>query len=709
MLKNKLKSKKGITLIALIVTIVVLLILAGVSISLILGNNGIIGKAKEAARLLEEETAKDEMGMYLAGLKIRKNTDDPDFRLADYLSTNIGSEGIEDYLNNGDGYAQVVYKGYKFLVNLDDYSFTLEGKANGGVTRRIKQVLGNNNNDVPGIAMVEAGEIETEDLGWEVLSVNPDGTVNLIAKNNTGFEVSISGINGYTNGVKALNEICSKLYGNLEINGKKVISARSVNAEDFYNIKYNPTRTYNTAAKVQPYVAKLDTQNYEFSTDQITEYIDATNTSPDQSKNSNMLNAPAVGVQIVRPTRSNKEATKLMSTGNQYWIATREIETAYDSGTWQNNGGDTEEHRYEVYRLNFARTDGALATIDLYNIQYTNTSGSNGSQTCALRPVITVPADCVPSTAVGTSVTTDPFYKGKIGEEAHGYVKADSIASLLGVNLASVNKINSGLPMIELDMTWTKMEDGGYDLLTGEFDTTKYDYYIADRTTKLQVRLTGAEAYNNGVLAMDNVCNNIYGNLTTIKLSNGSTKKVEVALARNAKFEDFYIDPEANTSYGQVWSTNASKASGTDKVITATNNRYAPTLFAYEDIDPSNGISNGYSDAKIKSYNLSTSGIKETLSEEQRSSYSYEYYNPDLTVIYNALWGTRPTRNKTVESNTGADYWLSSRCVNADWYGSRFRFRYMSGGSVTASNVFGSNAGVGSYCRGLRPVLQVSK
>lgn len=42
------KRKNGITLVALVVTIVVLLILAGVSINLVLGNNGIIAKAKEA-------------------------------------------------------------------------------------------------------------------------------------------------------------------------------------------------------------------------------------------------------------------------------------------------------------------------------------------------------------------------------------------------------------------------------------------------------------------------------------------------------------------------------------------------------------------------------------------------------------------------------------------------------------------------------------
>lgn len=42
------KKEKGITLVALVVTIVVLLILAGVSISLVIGQNGIVNKAKAA-------------------------------------------------------------------------------------------------------------------------------------------------------------------------------------------------------------------------------------------------------------------------------------------------------------------------------------------------------------------------------------------------------------------------------------------------------------------------------------------------------------------------------------------------------------------------------------------------------------------------------------------------------------------------------------
>lgn len=44
-----LKGQKGITLVALVVTIIVLIILAGVSIALVLGDNGVVTKAKEGA------------------------------------------------------------------------------------------------------------------------------------------------------------------------------------------------------------------------------------------------------------------------------------------------------------------------------------------------------------------------------------------------------------------------------------------------------------------------------------------------------------------------------------------------------------------------------------------------------------------------------------------------------------------------------------
>ena len=56
---QKIKSVNGITLIALVVTIVVLLILAGVSISVLFGDNGIIQKAKDAQNKANESAQKD--------------------------------------------------------------------------------------------------------------------------------------------------------------------------------------------------------------------------------------------------------------------------------------------------------------------------------------------------------------------------------------------------------------------------------------------------------------------------------------------------------------------------------------------------------------------------------------------------------------------------------------------------------------------------
>ena len=58
-MKTKIKQEKGITLIALVVTIVVLLILAGVSVNALFGNSGIIEKAKEAQNKMNQATQKD--------------------------------------------------------------------------------------------------------------------------------------------------------------------------------------------------------------------------------------------------------------------------------------------------------------------------------------------------------------------------------------------------------------------------------------------------------------------------------------------------------------------------------------------------------------------------------------------------------------------------------------------------------------------------
>ena len=62
-MKNVLKSTKGITLIALVITIIVLLILAGVSIAMLTGENGILTQAQRAKNETENAARQEEMDL----------------------------------------------------------------------------------------------------------------------------------------------------------------------------------------------------------------------------------------------------------------------------------------------------------------------------------------------------------------------------------------------------------------------------------------------------------------------------------------------------------------------------------------------------------------------------------------------------------------------------------------------------------------------
>ena len=55
-----LKGQKGITLVALVITIIVLIILAGISIALVMNNDGIATKAKQGAQNYQNAAAEEQ-------------------------------------------------------------------------------------------------------------------------------------------------------------------------------------------------------------------------------------------------------------------------------------------------------------------------------------------------------------------------------------------------------------------------------------------------------------------------------------------------------------------------------------------------------------------------------------------------------------------------------------------------------------------------
>ena len=107
---EKLKNMKGITLIALVITIVVLLILAGVTIAMLTGDNGILTKATTAKTKSAEEEAREKVNLMLAGWKM-KNATDSSITLDAYIADEqeIQSYGVDSVTGSAeDGYTAVV-------------------------------------------------------------------------------------------------------------------------------------------------------------------------------------------------------------------------------------------------------------------------------------------------------------------------------------------------------------------------------------------------------------------------------------------------------------------------------------------------------------------------------------------------------------------------------------------------------------------------
>ena len=84
------KRNSGITLIALVITIIVLLILAGVSIAMLTGDNGILTQAKEAKEANIAGTEKEQIKLAMQSLKMKKQ--------ADNVSTTVAADELQNQL-----------------------------------------------------------------------------------------------------------------------------------------------------------------------------------------------------------------------------------------------------------------------------------------------------------------------------------------------------------------------------------------------------------------------------------------------------------------------------------------------------------------------------------------------------------------------------------------------------------------------------------
>ena len=121
---NKFKETKGITLIALVITIIVLLILAGVSIAMLTGENGILNQANKAKTETDYKGAEEKVKLAIMGAR----ADDGQMTVEE-LEREIGYQG-----------GTLAGTAFPVEVTVDGHTFTVEnsgkvtGNEGGGTT-----------------------------------------------------------------------------------------------------------------------------------------------------------------------------------------------------------------------------------------------------------------------------------------------------------------------------------------------------------------------------------------------------------------------------------------------------------------------------------------------------------------------------------------------------------------------------------------------
>lgn len=198
-------TRMGITLIALVITIIILLILAGITITLTIQENGILNYAKEAQVKTDKEIAEEKLELVLLDLQSKKYLDDT-YNETDYIDKQIRENGM---LVDGD------------IVLVDEWQFQID--------RKILQIVSVSKRNTQNKSLIgEVSSLTTS--GLHVISVNDETyTINAIVLNgNVTLDGKIP-----VNGAKLNNNIYE--FGNEETD----VATETENAKNMVVLKVN--------------------------------------------------------------------------------------------------------------------------------------------------------------------------------------------------------------------------------------------------------------------------------------------------------------------------------------------------------------------------------------------------------------------------------------------------------------------------------------
>ena len=366
------QDNKGITLITLVITVVVLTILAGVSINAVVGDDGIIAKAKESANLTKETTIKELIEKLVLEYKLAEKGE----TLEDFLKTKIPSK-IDKVTNNGDGTLTIEKDGVTVTVNATQ---TSNPSTPTKPTINLDNLqIGDYVNYTYDTASDYGTVAQTIGLKWRILNIDKENNViDIISDSPTDAKKYFGGISGYYNGSYYLNEICKAHYSNKKLG----VEARSVNLldmekqltsagiearnsyKDTYGTLYGTAQTnsigscyypklyanqigagINTADVTQPDITKGNDPYEESKKIATTEPV--TDTTIEDASDNGLTTTQTLYEIDINETNYGKAASILIS--DMYWVAAR-----YVSNSTENPFGDGEKIKSATFGIRFA-------------------------------------------------------------------------------------------------------------------------------------------------------------------------------------------------------------------------------------------------------------------------------------------------------------------------------------------------------------------
>ncbi len=359
MKKQRNKKNNGITLIALVITIIVLLILAGVTIATLTGENGILSKATEASNKTEEKNAEEEIKIAVMG-SIGTNGELENEVLKDNLNKIENISGVPEEITDSSYPLTVTVEGkYSYTINKNGSIgqgevVSREGIKVGDYVNYIYDPKTTGYSILSTYSGYTSNQTVNQKSGmkWRILNIHENGIVDLIGDVSASDQtIYFQGALGYNNGVYLLNDICKELYSNSTLG----ITARSVDLEDIEsqmnetgiaardayandNIQYGKTKTYTGSQTNYPNLyakengSGIDTTEVKTSGIKVSDNGYTSPTEETSSKASNSLtvrqtyyyfsNTPANYFKDYNGSSSTVR-DMLFNTKTSYWLSSR--------------------------------------------------------------------------------------------------------------------------------------------------------------------------------------------------------------------------------------------------------------------------------------------------------------------------------------------------------------------------------------------------